>query len=172
MPTYSGLSYQCQSFLVLSLFLTIIPVTSQKPSTPLLGRSQAEYYQILQWMSFANSELMANIGGVILPLVGRYQPVRMDKEDCLRRFHMDCARLEGHLQESNRKYLVGDQLTIADLFTVGCMVFGVKVFYKVLLDKYPRMTSWFLEIHHLPIMKDVLGEFEPLNIPVPELKES
>jgi elongation factor 1-gamma len=123
-------------------------------------------------MSFANSELMANIGGVILPLVGRYQPVRMDKEDCLRRFHMDCARLESHLQQNNRRYLVGDELTIADLFTVGCMLFGVKVFYKLMLDKYPRTTSWFLEIHHLPIMKDVLGEFEPLHIPVPELKES
>jgi elongation factor 1-gamma len=120
-------------------------------------------------MSFANSELLPHIGGVVLPLLGRHQSVRKNSDDCLRGFYAGCRRLENHLQSS--KYLAGGEVTLADLFAVGAMLFGVKIFYKVLRSEYPRLISWFHEVHDIPMLRAVLGEFQALDVPVPVLEE-
>ncbi|KAF3058614.1 Beta-lactamase-like protein 2 [Daldinia childiae] len=82
-------------------------ITGQSDTTTLLGSNRREYYQIIQWMSMINSEMVPNIGGVVLPLLGRQPSVRQNSEDCLRRFHIGCKRLDTHLQKN--RYLVGDQ---------------------------------------------------------------
>ncbi|KAI1758541.1 glutathione S-transferase [Hypoxylon sp. FL1150] len=144
-------------------------ITGQIETTTLLGSNQREYYQIIQWMSMVNSEMVPNIGGVMLPLLGRPQPVRKNSEDCLRRFHIGCKRLDTHLQRS--RYLVGDQVTLADLFSVGAIIFAVKIFHKVLEARYPRLFSWFHEVYEIPMFKEIVGEFEPFDMPVPMLPE-
>lgn len=116
-----------------------------------------------------NSEMLPNIGGVMLPLLGRTPPVRQNSEDCLRRFHIGCKRLDTHLQK--HRYLVGDQVTLADLFSTGAIIFAVKIFHKVLEAKYPRLLSWFHEVYEIPMFKSIVGEFEPMDIPVPMLPE-
>lgn len=120
-------------------------------------------------MSFANSEMLPNIGGVLLPLMGRQLPIRMDSGDCLRGFHADCSYIEKHLAE--RKYLIAEQLTLADLFTVGCMVFAVKVFHRVLFAKYPRTMEWFKRVYEEPLFINEAGELDLLSISYPELPE-
>lgn len=52
---------------------------------------------------------------------------------------------------------------------VGMILFGVKVFYKILRVEYPSLVRWFHQIHELPILKDILGEFRELDVPVPTL---
>lgn len=47
-------------FVSLSADIWILLVTSQSDTTTLLGSNRREYYQILQWMSIANSELLPN----------------------------------------------------------------------------------------------------------------
>jgi elongation factor 1-gamma len=120
-------------------------------------------------MSFANSELLPNIGGILLPLLGRHQIVRTNADDCLRGFHADCRRLEDHF--STRKYLVAEQLTVADLFTVGTMIFAVKVFHPVLYAKYPNMMEWFMRVYEEPMFKEIVGELELLDVPYPTLPD-
>lgn len=120
-------------------------------------------------MSFANSELLPNIGGVILPMLGRPQIVRKNSDDCLHGFHADCRYLEKHLKE--RTYLVAEQLTLADLFTVGTMIFAVKIFHPVLYAEYPRMMEWFKRVYEEPMFKKVVGELELLHMPYPNLPE-
>ena len=120
-------------------------------------------------MSFANSELLPNIGGVLLPLLGRPEVVRKNGEDCLREFHADCRYLEKHLQE--RRYLIAERLTLADLFTVGTMIFAVKVFHPVLYAEYPRAMEWFERVYEEPMFKEVVGELELLHVPYPKLPE-
>lgn len=154
-------------------------------------------------MSFANSELLPNIGRVILPLMGRSLPIRKNSQDCLRQFHADCRYLEQHLasdptpnpnSKSNssplsesavngdggngekrggkaRKYLVGEQLTLADLFTVGTMIFAVKVFHEVLEREYSGLMRWFRRVYEEPMFKDVVGELELLNVPYPKVAD-
>ncbi|KAF2133658.1 glutathione S-transferase, partial [Dothidotthia symphoricarpi CBS 119687] len=119
-------------------------ITSRSDCTALLGATSRDYYDILRWMSMANSDLLPAIGGVILPLLGMKLTVRKDRQDCLRAFHVDCKVLQNRLQQS--RYLVGgDQPTLADLFTVGTLVFAVMVFHKMMRDEYPRLLEWFHE---------------------------
>lgn len=118
-------------------------------------------------MSFANSDLLPAIGGVILPLLGRHLTIRKNSEDCLRAFHTDCRLLENQLRKT--KYLVGEQPTLADFFTVGTLVFAVMVFHKVLKAEYPRLMEWFGEIYEVPMFKDVAGDLHLLDVPFPTL---
>ncbi|KAF2691133.1 glutathione S-transferase, partial [Lentithecium fluviatile CBS 122367] len=126
-------------------------ITSQNPENTLLGSTRKDYYNILKWLSLANSDLLPAIGGIILPLLGLPLAVRKNTQDCLRALHADCKLLETHLQ--NSKYLAGDEVTLADFFTAGTMVFGVMVFHAMLREKYPRLLEWFLEVHGMPVFK-------------------
>ncbi|RYP10919.1 hypothetical protein DL764_000355 [Monosporascus ibericus] len=141
--------------------------TSQNEKTTLFGQGRLDHLNVMRWMSFANSEFLPNIGGVLLPLLGRHQIVRKNSDDCLREFHRDCAYLERHLKD--RKYLIAEQLTLADLFTVGTMIFAVKVFHPVLNEKYPHLMEWFHSVYEEPMFKEVVGELELFNMPYPKL---
>ncbi|KAI1744419.1 glutathione S-transferase [Xylaria scruposa] len=164
-PTFVG----ADGFVLTECIPIALYITSRSDTTTLLGRNQREYYQVLQWMSLANSELLPAIGGVILPLIGRHQKVRMNNNDCMRSFYTVCKRLENHLKSS--KYLVGEEVTLADLFTVGAMLFAVRMFHGILTVDYPRLISWFHEVHDMPILKAVLGEFQIIDVPMPTLEE-
>ena len=93
--------------------------------------------------------------------------IRKNSEDCLRAFHTDCRLLEAQLQKS--RFLVGEQMTLADFFVVGTLVFAVMVFHKVLRVQYPRLMEWFGEVYELPLFKDVAGELHLLDVPFPTL---
>jgi len=149
--------------------LDVQKVTSQCDTTPLLGSSRRDYYNILKWMSQANSDLLPAVGGVILPLIGRHVAVRMNGEDCLRAFYTHCRLLEKHLQAN--RYLLGGQPTLADFFTVGVLVFPFMVFHTVLHAEYPRLTEWFNAVYEVPMFKDVAGDLHLLDVPFPRLPE-
>ncbi|KAL9038602.1 MAG: hypothetical protein Q9214_005212, partial [Letrouitia sp. 1 TL-2023] len=144
-------------------------ITSLSDTTTLLGSSRRDYYNVLKWMSLANSDLLAAIGGLVLPLFGQHQVVRKNTEDCLRALYKDCWALNNQLL--NTKYLVGDTLTLADFFTVGAMMFGVMVFHTVLQKDYPRLMEWFYEVYEVPMFKDVAGDLQLLDIPFQTLPE-
>ena len=120
-------------------------------------------------MSLANSDMLPAIGGVILPFIGRHMAVRKNSEDCLRAFYTDCTLLENHLEKN--KCLIGDQLTLADFFTVGMLAFPFMVFHKVLHTKYPRLTQWFNEVYNIPMFKDIAGDLHLLDMPIPTLPD-
>ena len=120
-------------------------------------------------MSFANSDLLPAIGGVILPLIGRELDVRKNSEDCLRSFHAGCKLMENHLQKN--KYLVGHHPMLADFFVCGTLVFAFMIFHEVFRADYPRLAEWFNEIYEVPMLKSAVGELHLLDIPYPTLSE-
>lgn len=120
-------------------------------------------------MSLANSDLLPAQGGVILPLIRRHETIRKNTEDCLRALHQDFRLLESQLQKN--KYLVGEQLTLADFFAVGVLVPSFMVFHKMLREGYPRLTEWFHEVHEVPMFKEIGGELRLLDVPFPALPE-
>lgn len=105
---------------------------------------------------------------MILPLIGRHQSVRKNTQDCLRGFYAGCQRLNDHLK--GRDFLVGDSLTLADVFVVSEMAFGVRIFHQALLRDYPELVRWFHAVHGLPILRDVVGEFKEIKVPIPTLE--
>ncbi len=117
-------------------------------------------------MSFANSEILPALGGWFNPLIGR-QPFVKEQVDAnqnatLHRFQI----LEDHLASNQiavrgdgAVYLVGDSLTLADLFVAGIAA-GAFMFF---LDgewrkEHPACTEWFERVAGLEIMEAVVGK--------------
>jgi elongation factor 1-gamma len=120
-------------------------------------------------MSLANSDLLPAAGGFILPLIGKQLDVRKDQTDCLVAFYKDCRLVDNHLQRS--KYLIGAQVTLADFFMTGMLIFPFMILHKVLHSAYPHLTKWFNEVYETPMFKEVAGELRLLNVPFPTLPE-
>ncbi|KAK8050743.1 hypothetical protein PG994_012473 [Apiospora phragmitis] len=131
------------------------------------GSTQQEYYSVIRWMSFANGDLLPAIGGIILPVIRQPIDVRMDDQDCLRVLRRDCQLMEEQLQKS--RYLVGDQLTLADLFTVAMLQGAYVLLHQVLKPAYPRLTEWVNEVFAMPMFQSIAGPLHELNLPVPAL---
>lgn len=142
-------------------------VTSQSDTTTLLGSSRRDYFDILKWMSFANSDFLPSIGGCILPLIGRSPVIRKNPDDCLRALHLNCRLTDNHLKAN--RYLIGERLTIADFFVVSMLAGAFMVFHKVLHTDYTSMTRWFYEVYNMPMYKDVAGDLPQLDLPFPTL---
>ncbi|KAH6658479.1 glutathione S-transferase [Truncatella angustata] len=142
-------------------------ITSQSDSTTLMGSNRREYYEIIQWMSFANGDMLPCIGGCILPLIGRPQVIRSNVQDCLRSMHRHFKIFNEHL--ATRKYLVGTELTTADLFIVAMLVDAYRVFHPMMDSDYSNLMRWFHEIYELPIYKSMAGELKLLNLDYPKL---
>jgi elongation factor 1-gamma len=131
-------------------------VTAQDEQTMLLGRSKKDYASILRWMAFAVTEVLPALGGWFNPLVGRAPfvaaAIRASRADTLFRLQM----LEDHL--GGRSYLVGDALSLADLFMVGVVQGAFRFFLDpTWRDGHPHVSRWFEHVHALPIVVDVAG---------------
>ena len=118
-------------------------------------------------MSIANSEFIPSIGGCVLPLIGGRQIVRKNEQDCLRVLHRNCKITDEHLKTT--RYLIGEQLTVADLFTVGMLSPAFMVFHKVFHTEYPTLTRWFYDVYNIPMYKEVAGDLPLLDLPLSTL---
>ncbi|KAK4141033.1 glutathione S-transferase [Dichotomopilus funicola] len=149
-----------------------IPITlyvaSQSDTTTLLGTTRRDGFLIQKWMSLINSNTLPAVGGILMPLMGIQLAVRKNTQDCLRAFYADCKLLDAHLTE--RKYLVGEGLTVADLFAVSMLQFAVSVFHRVLKAEYPQLWEWFGRVYETPVLKEAAGELKLLDLPMPELE--
>ncbi|KAL8718835.1 MAG: hypothetical protein Q9225_004080 [Loekoesia sp. 1 TL-2023] len=135
--------------------------------TALYCSTRRDYYDIIKWMSFSNSDMLPCIGACILPLIGRQQVVRQNGEDSLRALHKHWTIFDNHLK--THQYLVGNDFTIADFFVVGLLGGAFRVFHKILHAEYKAMTRWFYEVYNIPMYKDVAGEIQLMDLPVPTL---
>jgi elongation factor 1-gamma len=99
-----------------------IIVTAQNEKTTLLGKTKQDYASILKWMSFANTEVLSNLGAWFRPLVGRepYNKKNVDvaQEKALKAIGV----LEAYLKDNT--FLVGERLSLADIFTASILARG------------------------------------------------
>ncbi|OJJ33638.1 hypothetical protein ASPWEDRAFT_75570, partial [Aspergillus wentii DTO 134E9] len=130
--------YEC---IAVSLYLA-----KQNPSTGLLGKTLEDEAKIIQWSSFANSELLPPIMGWINPVIGKAPSspeilaAAETASDAL------CAVVERAIQEG-RKFLVGDSLTMADLFVIAALARGYQfVFSKSWTEKHPQLHAYYWNI--------------------------
>ncbi|KAI1410239.1 glutathione S-transferase [Hypoxylon sp. FL1857] len=165
-PTFVG----ADGYVLTECMAIALYITSKSDTTTLLGSTRRDYFNIIKWMSLANSDLLPAAGGIVLPLIGRQVDGHKDLQSCLRSFHKDCRLLEDHLTKN--KYLVGGQMTLADLFTVGMLKFPFMLGHKVLFIKYPRLGEWFSRVYETPMVKEVAGNLHFVDAPFPTLQES
>ncbi|KAL5356056.1 glutathione S-transferase [Aspergillus floccosus] len=150
-----------------------IPITlyiaSQSDTSTLLGSTRREYYDILRWMSFGNGDLLPAIGGCLLPLIGRSQIIRQDSDSSLVALKARLGCLEDHLAE--RSFLVGEQLTVADLMVAAFLAGAFVAWHKVMESEYAKTSRWFYAVYDTPIIRGVVSQLPKYNLPFPVLKD-
>lgn len=134
-----------------------LAVTSQNPQTTLLGHSKQDNADIVRWMSFANNEVLPPLAGWFAPLIGRAAYIKSQVAKSRTQTLKAVQVLEDHLHA--RTFLVGERVTLADLFAVGI----VGRAFQYVLDRkwregHPNVTTWFETVHNVPYYAAVAGE--------------
>jgi len=157
-PTFEGADgYVLSECIAIAIYLT-----SQNEKTALLGKTKQDYASILRWMSFANTEVLPAMARVYLPLMGRepYNKKNVDEgqKACSKAVHV----FEEHLLVNT--YLVGERLTLADIFAAGILNRGFQyIFDKKWRAQNPNLTRWYETVCNQPTYSAVAGKLELID---------
>jgi elongation factor 1-gamma len=134
-------------------------VASQNEKTSLLGKTKQDYATILRWMSFANTEVLSPLGGWFRPILGRDPYNKKNVEDSQKAALKAVHVLEEHFL--THTYLVGERLTLADLFAASIIARGFQYFFdKQWRDANPNVTRWYETIANQSSYSAVAGKLE------------
>jgi hypothetical protein len=130
-------------------------VTSQNEKTTLLGKTKQDYASILRWMSYANTEVLPQIAGWFRPLIGRDPYNKKSVDDHCKAALKAIHTLEQHLLVHT--FLVGERITLADLFTASLMARGFEyVLDKAWREANPNTTRWYETVTAQPMWRAVV----------------
>ncbi|KAF3403697.1 Elongation factor 1-gamma 1 [Penicillium rolfsii] len=150
-PAFEG----ANGFTLSEAIAVAIYVTSQNEKTTLLGKTKQDYASIVRWMSFANSELLAKLGAWYRPLLGFDAYNKKTVDEAAKAAQKTVAALEQHLVANT--YLVGERITLADLFTASLMTRAfATVLDKKFRDASPAVTRWYNTIINQDAFKAVV----------------
>lgn len=108
-------------------------------------------------MSFANSEILPSLGGWFNPLIGRSPFNKVAIETHMAATLKKVRVLESHL--ATNTWLVGERLTLADLFVTGVVAGGFMCFFdKEWRAEHPAVTRWVELVYAQPIFAEVAGK--------------
>jgi len=131
-----------------------LQVTSQNEKTTLLGKTKQDYASILRWMSYANTEILPQIAGWFRPLIGRDPYNKKSVDDHCKAALKAIHTLEQHLLVHT--FLVGERITLADLFTASLISRGFEyVLDKAWREENPNTTRWYETVTTQPMWRAV-----------------
>ena len=106
-------------------------------------------------MSYANTEILPPIGSSFRPILGIDPYNKKNVDDALKAMTKAISVLEEHLLVHT--FLVGERITLADLFTAGILGRGFEFFFdKNWRDENPNVTRWYETVYHQPIFSSVV----------------
>jgi elongation factor 1-gamma len=137
-PSFEG----ADGYILSECIAIAIYLTSQNEKTTLLGKTKQDYASILKWLSFANQEVLPNLGNWFRPIKGLAPYNKKSVEDAqtaaLKAVHV----IEEHLLINT--YLVGERFTLADLFTAALLQRGFEAFFdKKWRSENPNTVRWY-----------------------------
>ncbi|KAI9830975.1 MAG: hypothetical protein M1826_004092 [Phylliscum demangeonii] len=139
-PTFVG----ADGFVLTESIAIAVYVTSQNEKTALLGKTKQDYASILRWMCLVNQDLAQAYGQVAFPLVGRVPYNKKSVEEGMERANKMANVIEQHLM--HHTFLVGERMTLADLFTVPLVSVGFKYFFdKKWREEHPSIEPEYIE---------------------------
>lgn len=140
-------------------------VKSADPNSKLLGKNKEEYALILKWLSLSNTELLPAIANAFSPLIGRQPYNKKQVDEALTYSNKVAAVFEERL--INFTYLVGERLTLADIFVATMFARGFDHLYGTEWRKeHPGITRWFKTIIQSDILKDEFNNYQFREKPV------
>ncbi|MCJ1459257.1 hypothetical protein MMC28_009634 [Mycoblastus sanguinarius] len=136
-----------------------IYITSQNEKTSLLGKTKQDYASIVRWMSYANHEVLGALGGWFRPLIGADPYNKKNVEESSKQALKAVKVLDEHLLVHT--FLVGERITLADLFAAGCISRGFQFFFdKQWREAHPNVTRWYETVYNQPIYSAVVDKLE------------
>ncbi|XP_061756306.1 elongation factor 1-gamma [Nerophis ophidion] len=123
----------------------------------LRGATPQAVAQVLQWVSFADSEIVPPASTWVFPTLGIMQFNKQATEQAKEDVKKVLGVLNQHL--NTRTFLVGERVSLADI-SVACSMLWL---FKQVLDPsfrlpYTNVTRWFVTCVNQPQFKSVLGE--------------
>uniref|UniRef100_A0A3B4A0N4 Eukaryotic translation elongation factor 1 gamma n=1 Tax=Periophthalmus magnuspinnatus TaxID=409849 RepID=A0A3B4A0N4_9GOBI len=123
----------------------------------LRGATPQAASQVLQWVSFADSEIIPPASAWVFPTLGIMQFNKQATEQAKEDVKRVLTVLNQHL--NTRTFLVGERISLADI-TVACSMLWL---YKQVLEPsfrqpYINVNRWFVTCINQPQFKAVLGE--------------
>ncbi|OJD30753.1 elongation factor 1-gamma [Diplodia corticola] len=160
-PTFEGADgYTLHECIAIAVY-----VTSQNEKTTLLGKTKQDYASILKWMSFANAEILPQLAGAFRPILGKAPYNKKAVEESLKLAERNVSVVEEHL--THNTYLVGERLSLADIFAASLLSRGFQYFYgKQWRSENPATTRWFQTVWNQPLWQAVSKPFEFIDEPV------
>ncbi|KAL4994072.1 glutathione S-transferase [Aspergillus recurvatus] len=159
-PAFQG----ADGFKLFECMAIALYITSQNEQTTLLGSNKKEYAEIIKWMSFFNSEILSLMTQQLLPQLGvtPYDKDQVELFTSMTQKSVDVV--EEYLRD--RTFLVGEQLSLADLFCAGNISLGFQFFYgEAWRRQNPNVSRWYKMVCHQPIYADVTEKFQLLDEP-------
>ena len=126
-------------------------------------------------MSYANFEILPSLAGAFRPITGRDPYNKKNVEESLKAGLKAVHALDEHLLVHT--FLVGERMTLADLFTAGMLSRGFQYFFdKQWRSENPNVTRWYETVYNQPSYSAVVGKLEFIdeaikNQPPPKAKE-
>ncbi|AEO63258.1 59429cb4-1b50-4800-80d4-9dc68016febd [Thermothielavioides terrestris] len=159
-PTFVG----SDGFVLTECIAIAVYVTSQNEKTTLLGKTKQDYASILRWMSFFNSEVLPKLGGWFRPLLGKDPYNKKAVEESQKAALEVVSIVDAHLRDNT--YLVGERITLADIFATGLIARGFEFFFdKEWRQKNPNVSRWYETVYNQPIYSAVAPPFSLLDTP-------
>ncbi|KAL2195046.1 hypothetical protein P885DRAFT_41356 [Corynascus similis CBS 632.67] len=159
-PAFVG----ADGFVLTECIAIAVYVTSQNEKTTLLGKTKQDYASILRWMSFFNSEVLPKLGSWFRPLIGRDPYNKKAVEDASKATLETISVVENHLRDNT--YLVGERITLADLFATALISRGFEYFFdKEWRQKNPNVSRWYETVYNQPIYSAVVPPFAFIDTP-------
>lgn len=119
-------------------------------------------------MSFANTEVIPGLAGWFRPIIGRDPFNKKSVDDSKKAAQQAVKVLEQHLWVNT--FLVGERLSLADLFTAGIISRGFQYFYdKKWRADNPNVTRWFETVYNQPIYSAVVDKLQFIDEAIKEV---
>ncbi|KAI5918059.1 hypothetical protein F4810DRAFT_693787 [Camillea tinctor] len=159
-PTFVG----SDGYVLTECMAIAIYLTSQNEKTTLLGKTKQDYASILKWMSYFNTEVLPKLSDWYRPLLGQVNYNKKNVEDAAKASAKVIAVVEKHL--TKHTYLVGERVTLADLFAASIISRGFQYFFdKKWRSENPNVSRWYETVYNQPIYTEVAKPFELLDAP-------
>ncbi|KAF2124828.1 hypothetical protein P153DRAFT_301715 [Dothidotthia symphoricarpi CBS 119687] len=154
-PTFEG----ADGFVLSESVAIAVYLASQNEKTSLLGKTKQDYATILRWMSFVNTEVLSPLGGWFRPILGRDPYNKKNVDDSQKAALKAVNVLEEHL--ATRTYLVGERLTLADLFATSILARGFQYFFDAKWrEENPNVSRWYETIYNQSSYSAVAPKYE------------
>uniref|UniRef100_UPI00403863B6 elongation factor 1-gamma-like n=1 Tax=Callospermophilus lateralis TaxID=76772 RepID=UPI00403863B6 len=123
----------------------------------LQGSTPEAAAQVVQWVSFADSDIVPPASTWVFPTLGIMHHNKQATENAKEEVRRILGLLDAHLK--TRTFLVGERVTLADI-TVVCTLLWL---YKQVLEPsfrqaFPNTNRWFLTCINQPQFQAILGE--------------